>query len=98
MRITDEKISQLAHLARLEFNDESMEGIRRDLEKILDLCEKLNEVDTEGIEPLVYMTDAVNQVREDEVDQPYSREQILSNAPARDSDYFRVPKVIEQNR
>lgn len=98
MKITDEKIDQLAHLARLEFDSESKKSIKTDLENILDFCEKLNEVDTEGVEPLIYMTDTTNNVREDIVDQAYTKEQILSNAPKKDSDYFRVPKVIEQNK
>lgn len=98
MKITDEKIEQLAHLARLEFDEKAKAGIKADLESILRLCEKLNEVDTEGIEPLVYMTDTVNNVREDIVAQEFSRSEIMKNAPRKDSDYFRVPKVIEQDK
>jgi len=98
MKITNEKIDQLAHLSRLEFDTNEQEKIKTDLENILVLCEKLNEVDTEGIEPLIYMTDSENNVREDLVEQNFSREQLLSNAPKKDSDYFRVPKVIEQNK
>jgi aspartyl-tRNA(Asn)/glutamyl-tRNA(Gln) amidotransferase subunit C len=98
MKITNEKIDQLAHLSRLEFNSDEQAKIKTDLENILVLCEKLNEVDTEGIEPLIYMTDSENNVREDLVEQNFSREQLLSNAPKKDSDYFRVPKVIEQNK
>lgn len=98
MKITDEKINQLAHLSRLEFSAEEQSKIKGDLENILVLCEKLNEVDTNGVEPLIYMTDAENNVREDVVEQSFSREQILQNAPKKDSDYFRVPKVIEQNK
>ena len=98
MKITNEKIDQLAHLSRLEFNSDEQAKIKTDLENILILCEKLNEVDTEGIEPLIYMTDSENNVREDLVEQNFSREQLLSNAPKKDSDYFRVPKVIEQNK
>jgi aspartyl-tRNA(Asn)/glutamyl-tRNA(Gln) amidotransferase subunit C len=98
MKITNEKIDQLAHLSRLEFDLNEQAKIKTDLENILVLCEKLNEVDTEGIEPLIYMTDAENNVREDIVEQNFSREQLLSNAPKKDSDYFRVPKVIEQNK
>jgi aspartyl-tRNA(Asn)/glutamyl-tRNA(Gln) amidotransferase subunit C len=98
MKITDEKIEQLAHLSRLEFDAETKSKIKADLENILDFCEKLNEVDTEGVEPLIYMTDTTNTVREDVVEQSFTKEQILSNAPKKDSDYFRVPKVIEQNK
>ncbi len=98
MKITDEKIEQLAHLSRLEFDDEAKSKIKADLENILVFCEKLNEVDTEGIEPLIYMTDTINNVREDKVEQLVSKDEILKNAPGKDSDYFRVPKVIEQNK
>jgi aspartyl-tRNA(Asn)/glutamyl-tRNA(Gln) amidotransferase subunit C len=64
------------------------------LEKILEMCEKLNEVDTEGVEPLIYMSDNENVLREDEVVQSISHEDALKNAPKKDSDFFRVPKVI----
>jgi aspartyl-tRNA(Asn)/glutamyl-tRNA(Gln) amidotransferase subunit C len=98
MKITDERIDQLAHLCRLEFDAEAKTKLKADLENILVLCEKLNEVETEGVEPLIYMTDTSNNVRKDVVEQVVSREQILKNAPAKDSDFFRVPKVIEQNK
>ena len=98
MKITDEKIEQLAHLSRLEFSDAEKSRIKADLENILVFCEKLNAVDTDGVEPLVYMTDTRNHVREDVVEQLVSREEILKNAPAKDSDYFLVPKVIEQHK
>ena len=98
MKITNEKIDQLAHLARLELDPNEQMKIKADLENILVLCEKLNEVNTDGIDPLIYMTDAQNNVREDIVEQNFSREQLLRNAPKKDSDYFRVPKVIDQNK
>lgn len=96
MEITDERIEQLAHLSRLEFDKEGKEKIKVDLTNILALCEKLNAVDTEGIEPLIYLTDTVNNVREDEVVESITRNEALLNAPKKDSDYFRVPKVIEK--
>lgn len=96
MKITNEKVDQLAQLARLSFEGTEKEAIRTDLEKILEMCEKLNEVDTTGVEPLVYMTDNVNVLREDEVSQQISHEEALKNAPKKDSDFFRVPKVIGQ--
>jgi len=97
MEITNEKIEQLAHLARLEFDAQGKVNIKKDLENILVLCEKLNEIDTEGIEPLIYMTDTQNNVREDLLIESISRTDALKNAPKKDSDYFRVPKVIEKS-
>jgi aspartyl-tRNA(Asn)/glutamyl-tRNA(Gln) amidotransferase subunit C len=98
MKITDEKINQLAHLSRLEFDEAAKAKIKVDLENILDFCEKLNEVDTEGVEPLIYMTGTENNTREDVANQAFTKEELLANAPKKDSDFFRVPKVIEQNK
>ena len=98
MKITEEKVRALAHLARLEFEGEALQEIRNDLENIVAMCEQRNGLDTEGVAPLIYMTDAVNVLREDVVHQEISHEEALRNAPAKDSDYFRVPKVIDQNK
>lgn len=96
MKITPEKVDELATLARLKFEGAEKEQIRQDLEKILDMCEKLNEVNTSGVEPLIYMTETLNNLREDRVEQVLSHEEALKNAPKKDSDFFRVPKVIGQ--
>lgn len=96
MKITPEKVQELAVLSRLKFEGEAAEKMRQDLENILEMCEKLNEVDTEGVEPLIYMTDRVNNLREDKVEQEITHEDALKNAPKKDSDFFRVPKVIGQ--
>lgn len=97
MKITDEKIEALAHLSRLSFEGVEKESIKKDLENILDMCEKMKSVDTDGVEPLIYMTNAQNVLRKDEVSQEITREEALKNAPKKDSDFFRVPKVIDQN-
>ncbi|HEX8531239.1 MAG TPA: Asp-tRNA(Asn)/Glu-tRNA(Gln) amidotransferase subunit GatC, partial [Cytophagales bacterium] len=57
--------------------------------------EKLNEVDTAGVEPLTHLTDEVNVMREDQVQEPLPPERGLLNAPRKDDEYFRVPKVLE---
>lgn len=97
MNITDEKIAALAHLSRLSFEGEEKEHIRTDLENILQMCEKLKEVDTTGVEPLIYMSSSHTVLRSDEIQQDITKEEALKNAPKRDSDFFRVPKVIEQH-
>ena len=99
MKISPEKVEELAHLARLNFEGAEKEAIRQDLEKILAMCEKLMELNTEGVEPLVYMTENVNVLRADAViENEITHEEALKNAPKKDSDFFRVPKVIEQNK
>lgn len=95
MKITLEKVDDLASLARLSFKGEEKETMRQDLEKILEMCQSLNQVDTDGVEPLIYMSGEVNVVREDNVLPDLTKEQALKNAPKKDSDFFRVPKVIE---
>lgn len=96
MRVNDELVNHLSHLARLEFEAEEREAIKADLEKIIGFCEQLNQVDTEGVEPLIYMTDDVNVLRADEVKGHLSKADALLNAPKKDSDYFRAPKVIDK--
>jgi aspartyl-tRNA(Asn)/glutamyl-tRNA(Gln) amidotransferase subunit C len=84
-------------LAKLEFNTaEEKENIRKDMSNILGMVEKLNELDLDNIEPLIYITERENVLRKDKVVQEISKEQALSNAPQKDSDYIKVPKVLSQ--
>jgi aspartyl-tRNA(Asn)/glutamyl-tRNA(Gln) amidotransferase subunit C len=94
MKIDKDTVDKIAHLARLEVTDTEREELMGDMGKILDFMAKLNEVDTTGVEPLVYMTDTVNNYREDVLKQEISHEEALSNAPKHDADYFKVAKVI----
>lgn len=97
MKITDEKIKALAQLARLSFEGEEREHIRQDLENILGMCEQLQKVNTTGVEPLIYMSESRTVLRSDEIIETISKDEAMKNAPKRDSDFFRVPKVIEQH-
>lgn len=94
MTIDNETVDKIAHLARLELSVTEKEEMKVDMTRILDFMAKLNEVDTTGIEPLVYMTEVVNSTREDVVIQKITHEEALENAPEHDADYFRVAKVI----
>ncbi|MFN7012998.1 MAG: Asp-tRNA(Asn)/Glu-tRNA(Gln) amidotransferase subunit GatC [Bacteroidia bacterium] len=96
MQVDDKLIDKLAHLSRLEFENEAKEEIKKDLNRILSFVDKLNELNTDNVEPLVYMTEEVNVLRDDEVKQTITQEEALKNAPKRDSDYFRVPRVVEK--
>ncbi len=96
MRIDKDLVEKIAHLARLQFNEKEKVKIEADLNRILDFMETLNEVDTSMVAPLIYMNDEVNVLRKDEVIQTITHEEGLANAPKKDTDYFRVPKVIEQ--
>jgi aspartyl-tRNA(Asn)/glutamyl-tRNA(Gln) amidotransferase subunit C len=92
MDISNEMVDKLADLAKLEFTADEKEKLKGDLSKITAFVEKLNELDTTSVEPLIFMTDEVNVLRADEVHHPITKEEALRNAPAKDSDYFRVPK------
>ena len=94
MKISHETVDNLAKLSRLSFEGDAKESMRVDLENILDMCEKLKDVNTEGVEPLIYMTESHTILREDSVVKEISHEEALKNAPKKDSDFFRVPKVI----
>lgn len=94
MEIDNATVDHIAKLAKLEFDDVSREAIKGDMNKILDFMEKLNAIDTDGVEPLIFMTDEVNVLREDEVKMEITQEGALSNAPKHDPYYFRVPKVL----
>jgi aspartyl-tRNA(Asn)/glutamyl-tRNA(Gln) amidotransferase subunit C len=95
MKIDRLLLDKIAHLARLEFDEQDAERMMADMTAIVEWVEKLNEVETTGIEPLTTMSHEVNVVREDIVKPHLSHERALLNAPKKDSDYFRVPKVIE---
>ena len=96
MEVNDELVDKIAALAKLEFKGEEKEAIKGDMQRILNFIDKLGEVDTEGVEPLVYMTDETLKLRADEVDQDISQDEALRNAPDKDSDYFKVPKVLKK--
>ena len=96
MKIDTKIVDEVAHLARLEFNDEAKNEIVADMNGMLSFIDKLNELDTTNIEPLIYMTDEVNVLRDDEPIISITQAEALKNAPKKDSDYYKAPKVIEQ--
>lgn len=95
MKVDDKLVEHLAHLSRLELDETSREKMKFDFKKILDFVTKLEEVDTSGVDPLVYMSKETNVLREDEVKGMVSQKEALQNAPKKDTDYIRIPKVIK---
>ena len=94
MKISDETVDLMAHLARLEFEGSKKQEIKNDLEKIISFIDKLQEVPTDDVEPLVFMSNEINVLREDISEVTITQQQALQNAPKKDSDYFRIPKVL----
>ena len=97
MLIDDKLILKLEQLARISLNSEERQRMKIDLEKMLELCKKLDEVDTENDLPLQYLGNQVQKAREDEVGKMLPREKVFQNAPDADGKFFRVPKVIKGN-
>lgn len=96
MEVNDVLVDKLANLARLKFDATEKEAIKNDLQKMIRFVEKLNELDTTGVEPLLHMSDNINILRADEVTGSISREAGLQNAPVHDEQFFKVPKVIKK--
>lgn len=97
-KIDIKTVDEIAHLARLEFNEASKPEIVNDMNRMLSFIDKLNELDTDNVAPLIYMTDEKNVLRQDVPETTLTQKEALKNAPKKDSDYFKAPKVIEQNR
>ncbi|MEO5947740.1 MAG: Asp-tRNA(Asn)/Glu-tRNA(Gln) amidotransferase subunit GatC [Chitinophagaceae bacterium] len=95
MEVNDAMVDKLAHLSRLHFNETEKFEIKNDLQRMIAFVEKLNELDLDGVEPLLHMSDEVNVLREDVVKGSVNREEALKNAPLHDGQFFKVPKVIK---
>jgi aspartyl-tRNA(Asn)/glutamyl-tRNA(Gln) amidotransferase subunit C len=96
MEVNEALIDHISHLSRLSFSGPQKEAIRQDLQRMIAFVDKLSELDTTGVEPLIFMSEEVNRLRNDEVAQSVSHEEALRNAPKKDSDYFRIPKVLDK--
>ena len=96
MKITNKLIQDIAALAKLEFDEKSREKMKEDLEKIIRFIDKLSEIDTDGVEPLIYLSEEVSVLREDGIKAMVSQVEALKNAPEKDSDYFKVPTVLKK--
>ncbi|HHZ64600.1 MAG TPA: Asp-tRNA(Asn)/Glu-tRNA(Gln) amidotransferase subunit GatC [Flavobacteriales bacterium] len=94
MSIDKATVEQIAKLAKLEFDDTSKEEIMKDLDRMLQFVDKLNELNTANVEPLTHITEEQNVLRTDVVKTEISQAEALKNAPHKDSDYFIVPKVL----
>lgn len=95
-KITEEMVRHVAHLSRLEFNDEQIKNFTKQLNSILEYMDKLNELDTANVEPTSHSVALTNVFRDDKVEQPLSVEDALANAPEKEDNCFKVPKVIQE--
>jgi aspartyl-tRNA(Asn)/glutamyl-tRNA(Gln) amidotransferase subunit C len=96
MEVTDALVGKIAHLARLDFPEGEKASIKADLQRMIHFVEKLEELDTAGVEPLLHMSDVVNNLREDEVKGSVSTAEALKSASLHNDRFFLVPKVIKK--
>lgn len=96
MQVDDALIDKLSKLAMLQFSADEKEEIKKDLEKMIGFVDKLKELDTTGVEPLLHVAQEVNVLRDDVTGNMLLREEALKNAPQHDGTYFQVPKVIKK--
>jgi aspartyl-tRNA(Asn)/glutamyl-tRNA(Gln) amidotransferase subunit C len=96
MEVTDELIEKLSRLSMLEIPEDQKEIMKQELRKMIQFVDKLRELDTTGVEPLLHMSPVKNITREDNPGDMLSQEDALKNAPLHDGQYFKVPKVIRK--
>lgn len=94
MAVTKKDVEKIAELARLKFSDGELERFTPQMNEILTYMEKLNELNTEYVEPLSHPVEQTNVFRDDEIEPSITTEEALKNAPAKDDHHFNVPKVI----
>ena len=93
MEIDNETVDKIASLSKLSFSGKQKEAIKNDMNKMLNFIGKLEEVDTDDVDPLIHMTDDVNVLRADDAVSDITQKEALKNAPKKDSTYFKIPKV-----
>ncbi len=95
--VTKNEVDKIALLSRLEFKEEEKEIITQKFNSVIETMKKLDELDTQNVEPLTHVLPMKNIFREDEKVDSSLREEILKNAPKSSEKLFKVPKVINQN-
>lgn len=96
MSVDKKTVERIASLAKLEFSETEKQEITEDMNRMLDFVQQLQAVDTEGVEPLVYMLEEEAVLRKDVVQQTISQKEALKNAPESDTDFIKVPKVLSK--
>ncbi len=96
MDINEQTVEKIARLAKLSFNEEEKKVIQKDMNRMIAFIDKIGELDTDNVKPLIHMNQNVNVLREDEAIETISQAEALKNAPQKDSDYFKIPKVLSK--
>jgi len=96
MKIDKNLINKIANLAKLEFDEKSLKEMQKDMTKMLSYVKKVKELNTENIKPLITPIEESLKLRKDDTEKGLTKEEVLKNAPAKNSDYLKVPKFIKK--
>lgn len=96
IKVTKDLIDNLSELSKLNFDQKQSQQIKFDLEKMLEFVNTISQINTDSVEPLVYVNEETKLLRKDEVKDSLSQTDALKNAPEKDSDYFKVPVVLKK--
>ena len=96
IKVDNKLIDSLSKLAKLKFDKKSTKKMKSDLDVILGFVDAISKIDTDAIEPLIYMSEEINILRDDEIVSEVSQKDALKNAPQKDSDYFKVPTILKK--
>jgi len=96
-KIDEKLVRKVAKLARLDLSEVEVQEFTGQLSAILGYVEKMNELDTAAVEPLAHSLPVSNVFREDLVRESLGTEKVLANAPEQDGQFFRVPKILDEN-
>ncbi|MBC8471046.1 MAG: Asp-tRNA(Asn)/Glu-tRNA(Gln) amidotransferase subunit GatC [Planctomycetes bacterium] len=94
-KIDQNQVIKVAKLSRLDLTEDEVQEFTGQLSAILDYVEKMNELDTAGVEPLAHCLPVSNVLREDSAKESLGTEKVLANAPQRDDEFFKVPKILD---
>ena len=96
IKVTQDLIDNLSELSKLNFDQKQSQQIKFDLEKMLEFVNTISQINTDNVEPLVYVNEETKLLRKDNVKDSLSQTDALKNAPDKDSDYFKVPVVLKK--
>tara|TARA_Y100000746_G_C15426571_1_gene416622 strand:+ start:517 stop:819 length:303 start_codon:yes stop_codon:yes gene_type:complete len=96
IKVDDKLVANLSKLAKLKFDKNSSEKMKSDLRKMLEFVDAISQINTDKVDPLIYLSDEVNVLRNDNITNEISQKDALKNSPQKDSDYFKVPTVLKK--
>ena len=96
MEITKDDVKKIASLSKLEFTDQELEKFTKQLEDIMNMSHQLSKINTDGVKPMINVTDAFNNMREDVAEKGVDRNELMKNVPEHEDGFIKVPAIIDE--